>query len=76
MKLYQMHCGYYDKAIMDGIYEFHVNIFVVADSPEAAKQQVKRTPAFIAKKMHVDGTQVIDVVDGYKIVLEESVTAL
>lgn len=70
MKLYLIHCGFYDHEIADGIYESHVNFFVVAESIEAARAKAKDIPEFKAKKMHVDGVQEIQTVNGHKVTVE------
>lgn len=67
MTLFMIHCGFYDEEISDGIYEFHVNIPVVADDVDEAKKKVRLVPQFAAKKMHIDGIQEIELVDGYAI---------
>jgi len=71
MKLYLVHCGFYDSSICDGLYEGHVNYFVAADSFEDAKAKAKNLDEFKNKKMHIDGLQEIQVVDGFNIILEE-----
>lgn len=65
MKLYLIHCGFYDEEISDGIYEFHVNIPVIAGDVDEAKQKVRLVPQFVTKKMHIDGIQELESVDGY-----------
>ena len=40
MNLFLIHCGFYDHEISNGIYEFHVNLPIVAENVEAAKKQV------------------------------------
>ncbi len=65
MKLYLIHCGFYDEEISNGIYEFHVNIPVIAGDVVEAKQKVRLVPQFVTKKMHIDGIQAIESVDGY-----------
>ncbi|MCB0347535.1 MAG: DUF1543 domain-containing protein [Bdellovibrionales bacterium] len=72
MQLYLVHCGFYDNSICDGIYESHVNLFVVARSFEEAKAKAKSDPVFKDKRMHVDGLQEIRTVHGYDINLEEN----
>lgn len=67
MKLYLIHCGFYDEEISDGIYEFHVNIPVIASDVEEAKKKVRVQPQFASKKMHIDGIQEIESVEGYTI---------
>lgn len=39
MKLFLVHCGFYDSDLCDGLYEGHVNFFVTADSFEGARAQ-------------------------------------
>ncbi len=69
MKLFLVHCGYYDSEIGDGIYESHVNFFVAAENFEEARAKVKTKDPFKLKKMHVDGLQEIQSVDGFQIAL-------
>lgn len=71
MKLYIIHCGFYAKEIFDGINEFHVNIPVIAGDVDEAKQKVRLVPQFIDKKMHIDGIQELESVDGYSISFEK-----
>jgi hypothetical protein len=67
MRLYLVHCGYYDKSVGDGIYELHTNFFVVAENPEEAKAHAKQLAEYKRCKMHVDGLQEIEAVEGYRI---------
>ncbi len=67
MNLYSIHCGFYDEEISEGIYEFHVNIPVVAETLEIAKTKVRQNPVFQKKKMHIDGIQEIKTVGGFDI---------
>lgn len=78
MKLYSVHCGFYDEELSDGIYEFHLNIPVVADSIESAKVKVRQNQNFKKKKMHIDGIEEITLVDGFRVsmVAEEGSTTL
>lgn len=71
MKLYLVHCGFYDNEICDGIYESHVNFFVSAESFEDARLKAKQLPEFKSKRMHVDGLQEIQSVNGYRVQLEQ-----
>ncbi len=73
MNLYLVHCGFYDASVCDGLYESHVNFFVVAANFEDARMRAKAIPEFQNKKMHVDGLQEIRMVDGYNIQLEPDV---
>lgn len=70
MKLYLVHCGFYDNEICDGLYESHVNFFVAAQSFEDARARAKQLPEFQLKRMHVDGLQEIQTIDGHRIFLE------
>jgi len=72
MKLYSIHCGYYDRDIAGGIYESHCNLFLAAKDFADAKAKAKANPLFMAKKMHVDGMQELTTIDGYDICLVES----
>ncbi len=69
MKLFLVHCGFYDEKIGDGLYESHMNFFVAANDFVEARAQVKKIPEFQKNKMHVDGMQVIEAVTGFKIEL-------
>ncbi len=69
MNLYQIHCGFYDEEVSDGIYEFHVNIPIVASNIEEAKKKVRDVSSFKKKKMHIDGIQEIQSIDGYDLSL-------
>lgn len=71
MKLFLVHCGYYDSEICNGLYEGHVNYFIAAENFEDAKTKSKLIEEFKNKKMHIDGMQEIQVVNGYKILLEQ-----
>ncbi len=72
MKLYLVHCGFYDQALCEGLYESHVNFFVAAETFEGARARVRLIPEFRAKKMHVDGLQEISAVEGHRIRLEHA----
>jgi hypothetical protein len=71
-KLYLVHCGFYDNDVCDGIYESHVNFFVAAVSFEEARKKAKELPEFKGKRMHVDGLQEIQSVDGFSVSLNEN----
>lgn len=70
MTLFLVHCGFYDDEISNGIYEFHINIPVIASDLEAAKRKVRMDAVFQRKKMHIDGIQEIKAVDGFLIELK------
>ena len=69
MKLFLVHCGFYDTDLLDGVYESHVNFIIPAESFEDARTKVKLEPDFQKKRMHVDGLQLMDAVKGYRITL-------
>ena len=70
MKLYLVHCGYYDNEVSEGIFEFHVNLMVAAETFEDARLRAKARPEFQARRMHIDGIQEIQAVDGCWVKLE------
>ena len=67
MKLFLIHVGFYDTEIMEGIYEQHSNYFVVAQNITEAKTKARINPKYKEKKMHIDGIQELNVVDGFRI---------
>jgi len=67
MKLYLIHVGYYDPDIMEGLYEQHVNYFVVAENVVDAKKKARENTIYKKKKMHIDGIQELKIIDGYRI---------
>ena len=69
MKMYLVHAGYYNPDIMGGLYEQHTNYFVVAKNLMSAKKKAQQNLAFKKNKMHIDGIQELNVVDGYRIKL-------
>lgn len=73
MKLYLIHCGFYDPQVAEGIYESHVNYFVAAESFASARERAKLIPEFKAKRMHIDGLQEIAAVSGFAVTLNQSV---
>ena len=72
MKLYNIHCGFYDHELSDGIFEFHINIPIVAETIENAKMKIRENAMFSKKKMHIDGIQEIHFVDGFEIALTKT----
>jgi len=76
MNLYLVHCGFYDTEVCDGLYESHVNFFVSAETFEDARAKAKSIPEFQAKRMHVDGLQEIQAVNGFRVHLEPDATLL
>jgi len=67
MKLYLVHAGFYNSEIMGGLYEQHSNYFVVAKNIKDAKTKARKNLSFKKNKMHIDGIQEINAVDGYRI---------
>ena len=67
MKLFLIHVGFYDPEVMEGLYEQHSNYFVVAQNIKDAKQKAQLNPVYKRKKMHIDGIQELNVVDGFRI---------
>ena len=69
MKLYLVHVGFYDPSIMEGLYEQHANFFVVAENVTDAKKNARENSMYKKKKMHIDGIQELNIIDGYRIEL-------
>ena len=67
MKLFLIHVGFYDPEMMGGLYEQHSNYFVVAQNITEAKTKARLNPTYKEKKMHIDGIQELNVVDGFHI---------
>ena len=67
MKLYLVHVGFYDPSIMEGLYEQHANFFVVAENVTDAKKNARENSMYKKKKMHIDGIQELNIIDGYRI---------
>jgi hypothetical protein len=67
MKLYLLHCGYYDTEISDGVFENHVDFFVAAQSQREARESVRMNPDFLRKRMHVDGIREITEVQNFEV---------
>lgn len=76
MKLFVVHCGFYDASLSEGgapnIYEGHHNFYVAAEDASQAKAKVKEKSIYKKKNMHIDGIHYIDSVDGFKIELVEA----
>ena len=69
MKLFLIHVGFYDPEIIKGLYEQHSNYFVVAEDIREAQKKARQNPIYKRKKMHIDGIQELNVVDGFRITL-------
>lgn len=72
MKLFLVHCGFYDSALCDGIYESHANFLVAATDFADARTRAKELPEYKAHRMHVDGVQEIQAVSGHTVELNEN----
>ncbi len=69
--LFLIHCGYYDTSLCEGAFESHINFYIVAQNIEEAKEKAKSTPFFKERKMHIDGIQQLEAIDGFRIELKE-----
>ena len=67
MKLYLIHVGFYDPDLMEGLYEQHTNYFVAAENVKDAKKKARVNSIYKTKKMHIDGIQELNIIDGYRI---------
>ena len=45
-----IHVGFYDTSVGEGIYESHINYFVVAKDSKEAKEKTLKTRRFAAPK--------------------------
>ena len=70
MKLFIIHCGFYDPNVNGGIYESHTNYYVAAADFADARVQAKALPEFKKLKMHIDGIQELVAVAGHQVVLK------
>lgn len=68
-QLFLVHLGYYDKEISNGLYESHVNIFVVASDFNHARDIAKENELVKKHKMHIDGLQRVEMIQGYQVSL-------
>ena len=75
MKLFLIHTGFYDPEIMEGLFEQHINYFVVAETVNLAKKKAKKNSLYKKKKMHIDSIQELTIIDGYYIKLVENNSA-
>lgn len=71
MRLYMVHCGFYDATVGNGLFEGHTNIFVCAEDFEGARERARQHPEFKRLKMHIDGLLEIQTVEGFQIALKE-----
>lgn len=73
MKLFLVHCGFYDEKLSNGIYENHTNFFLAAENFEDARNNAKQLAEFKNHRMHVDGILQLEAVNGFDIKLESNV---
>ena len=73
MKLYLVNCGYYEQGLMNGLFEMHVTLPIVAESLDEAKVRAKVHEFFTTREIraHVDGIVCLEEVDGYGISLNK-----
>lgn len=69
-KLFLVHLGYYDD-LSNGVFESHTNIFVIASDFQEARKIAKNKSFVKEKKMHIDGLQLIEKIDGFRIDLKK-----
>ena len=69
-RLFLVHCGFYDPEVLNGIFEMHVDLFVIASDLASARVQAKAHPTYQKKRMHIDGVQEIEAIEGHRIRLE------
>jgi len=67
-KLYAILLG--GKIRKNNLMEDHHLVFAVAENEEAARLSAKKK--WDAEEIHIDGTQEINIVDGYKILLKKT----
>lgn len=70
-RLYLVHLGYYDPELSKGVYESHVNLFFIGTSFEDVRDKVKLDELVLKHKMHIDGIQLIEKVQGHKIIVDK-----
>lgn len=70
-KLFLVHLGYYDPELSNGVYESHINLFFIGISFEDVRDKVKLDNLVQNHKMHIDGIQLIEKVNGHKITIDK-----
>ena len=73
-KLYLVNCGYYERGLMDGLFEMHITLPVVAENVETAKVSAKAHEFFVSReiRVHVDGITELKEVSGYPVRFSEN----
>lgn len=72
MKLFLVHCGFYNETWGNNIYENHTNFFVAANDAQDARVKTKALPQVKELRMHVDGLIEIKQIDGFEIQLQKT----
>jgi hypothetical protein len=70
MKLFLVHCGFYDSSLNAGSVEGHTNFWIAAASAAEARLRTKALSEFRKRKMHVDVVQEIRAVEGNEVILK------
>ena len=70
MKLFLVHCGFYDSSLNAGTVEGHTNFWVAAATASEARARAKGLAEFRRRKMHVDVVQEIRAVEGFEVILK------
>lgn len=70
MKLYMVHCGFYNAMSTQDLFECHTNFLIVASTAKEAKSKAQARPDFQERRMHIDGILEIEEVEGFKIKFE------
>jgi hypothetical protein len=69
LRLFIVHCGYYDPALSAGAYESHTNFLVAAEEAGEAKAKAKGLAEYRRFHMHVDSVQEVVAVQGHEVAL-------
>lgn len=70
-KLFLVHLGYYDSELSNGVYESHINLFFIGNNFEDVREKVKQNELVLKHKMHIDGIQLIEKIEGHKIIVDK-----
>ena len=72
MNLYMVHVGYYDPSVGEGIYEHHMNFFIVAENPKQAKKKVLELKEFQDKSKKPDNGMFLQAIKDLNIDVKKS----
>jgi hypothetical protein len=67
LRLFIVHCGYYDPALSAGAYESHTNFLIAAEEAGEAKLKAKGLADYRRFHMHVDSVQEVLAVQGHEV---------